>query len=361
MRKIYFFLMLMLSMRFSLIAQTRTEDFEIKIPKKKYSNALYNTIRYFDSRKNTSDFGTLLIGRKNILSSVIAKESMDIQISNLMYTSIDSSAKSGSLLFQVNSMKFSETTKYDNDIAIFKLKAKIYSIIDKKCYVIHSIDTSVQANFGGDMSYMIMISASNLISNELAKSLYKLPIDSNFIYSYQIEKLDSLDKIKIPLYSHKILKDGLYKSYETFKLQTPDMACKVSQQEDNSSSAVAIDENGKESSTDGKEIYAVVSDGTGYILVNEKYRRLKKESDDFYYNIDWEEIPEDLKVGNNSSNALFFIPISSGVGTPSLSMALPIGLIIGALNKNKDSEAKKIEIKIDYKTGNPIYSKTKYK
>jgi hypothetical protein len=358
MKNKYLLVLFNLSLFLSLTAQVRTENFEIIPSKKKYSNALYNHFKYFDSRKDTSHYGTLLIGRKNILSSVVAKESMNIQFINLMYSAIDASAKSGTLLFQINKMRFSETTKNDNDIATFQLKAKIYSVINKKCFVIHKIDTSIQASFGGDMSYMIMVSASNLIANELAKSLYKVPADTDFIYSYQIERLDSLEKLKIPLYSQKILKDGLYQSYESFKLQLPDKACSVLQKEENSNSVVLINELGKEIKNDTTKIYAIVYKGTGYILINEKYRRLEKEKDEFNFYIDWNEIPENLRTNNENRNLT--IPIGIGTGMTGATIPLPIGLIIGALNKNKNSEVRKIGIKIDYKTGGFIYNKTKF-
>jgi hypothetical protein len=368
MNKIYSTLISILLFSIALRAQVRAEDFEIKDSKKKYPSALYNTIKYFDARQDTSNFGILLIGKNDIPVQVKPKVKMDLQLTKLLLTQIDTSAKKGILFLLLNEMRFSESIKNDNDIAVFQLKAKIYSVINKKCYVIHNIDTNIQASFGGDMSYMIMVSASNLISNELAKSIYKAPTDTNFVYTYNIEKLDSiekhkvkildsLDKHKLQLYNENPLKDGLYQTFNSFKQQIPDMLCNVIMDNDSIKSIIIINGSTVES-IEGKEIYAIVAKGIGYIKINNRYRKLKKENDEFYFTLNENEISENSSNTRKNNNAIISVPISSGIiGVPGVSLALPIGLLIHAINSNKVPVIKKVKMQIDYHTGGFIIVK----
>jgi hypothetical protein len=331
------------------------ERFEIKTSKRKYPKALYGHIKFIEARMESNDIGFLLIGRNNLGRSVVIEDDLNQKFPDLLKALIDSTAKKDTLLFLLDAMRFSESTKYDKDSANFKLQATIFCKKGLKSYPIHKIDTTVIANFEGDMSYMIMVKASNLINTEIAKSLYKPIVEKDYIETYLITQKDSVNKSKLPLYTTVALKNGLYKSYAAFKMQQPDSICEVLEFGD---TIFSIKVNGRVLNSEDY-VYAIVHKNKAYIRINNYFAKIYKRQFDFYYSFN-----ENLLFQNTSTNGVpLFMPLG-GSGMNSVGNAaagLIGGLIINAVvNSQREKERQMIKMvtyKISYKNGEPIFVK----
>ncbi len=355
MKKIYTNFILIFSCILSMQGQSRAEDFEIKLSKKKYPNALYNQIKFIESREDSNDCGFLLVGRNNISTKVVMDRSLNQKFPKLLKALIDSTAKNDSLLFSLDELRFSETYKYDKEVANFKIRATIFCEKGLKSYPIHTIDTLITANFEGDMSYMIMIKASNFINDEITKSLYKSINENNYTRTYLLTKKDSINKSKLPLYILDTLKNGLYKNYAAFKMQQPNSACEVMKSGDtiNSVKVNRIALNAEDS------VYAIVCENTAYIRINNDFIRVYKRKFDLYFSFDENRFNEDASLGKFP----LIVPMGgTGINAAGNAAAGLIGgLIISAIVNNKrEKENETIKIityKINYKNGNPIFFK----
>ncbi len=294
MMKIYIYLVLILLSIININGQTKTEEFEIKPSKKRFSNALYNKILYYDNRGNKSNFGILKIGNNNSEAIVRPKYPMEEQIFNLFNSLIDSSAKNGQLLLEIKKFELSETL---NEIGYNTIKANMYCITADKCYKINSIDTIAKFDFGVDVSGMILASGTNIISKFIHRSLYKTNTDSiHFENILKIEKEKQPYINNFEAYKKGVIKDGLYFSFEAFKNQVPEYFCIVKKDSFENVSVKAIDGDSIEIENN-LTIYMAVHKGVCYYnFGNNSFVELTREDSGFYFN---KYIDVETNIGKN--------------------------------------------------------------
>jgi hypothetical protein len=347
MKKLYLLILLNLNLFLSLTAQVRAEDFEIKLSKKKHSNALYNKISYFDIRPDVSNFGAVKVGRNNEVALVKPKYPMSSQIENMFTSMVDSTAKNGRLILQLIQLELLESAN-ETEIGYSFFKADMYTVIDNKCLKINSIDTSLKFDFGADVTSMLIASTANMINYFVSQSLYKAPQDSNYLSLYLITKHDSIEKSKIPLYTIKELKDGVYYTYNAFKNQMPDNKCFIKMNKDKVEKVSPLTNEGTYFNS-SKIIFTAVYMGKCFINSEAEFVELKRENEDFYFVSIIHQNPSEGRV-------LAKIILNNGGYHRSINgnplVIMPLGFLI-----NTDGKNVKTKMRLNYQNGNSIFVK----
>jgi hypothetical protein len=351
MKKLYLLILFNLNLFLSLTAQSRAEDFEIRLSKKKYTNALYNKIIYSDIRGNKSHFGIIKVGENGYTTKVEPIYPMEEQVQNALLSMVDSTVQNGTLLLEIVKLEISESEK--GEIGYSKFKANMYSVLDSSCNKIYSIDTSLKYNFGVDVSGMLVAGSAAMVSNFILNCIHKTIQDStNYPELQKIAKNKQIDRSKVPAYFNSTLKDGVYLNFESFKNQLPLYYCIVEKDSLQDIKVKTMDGDGIALSNDIK-IYSVVYKGICYYnLGNNKYTILTKEINDFYFS---KYIDDGPKIGmiilRSALNGATIAPIGSS----------PI-LIFPGLGDEiiDDDETRKkalVKMKLHHISGRPVFVK----
>ena len=265
-----------------LFSQNRTEDFEITLPDKKVSNSLYKTIRFIDSRYDTSSIGIVQLGAFNKKAKVVPEIPFATQLSNVMNALRDATAKDGELLFQLRQFNFAELTGAMSEKGYCYLRAWLYSNKNGRYQKIASIDTVIFIK-AMDVTKALFRNGSKTITNFIADNLLKDATDLQYYSFRDILQIDSMEKNDIPLYTTSQMKEGLYETYRSFLNQTPDKQVTAESKDEKIASVKTINENGKTDKVKSKDVYAIVSNGKPFIATDYGYYPLQKINDDFYF------------------------------------------------------------------------------
>ncbi len=279
-RNIKLILLLFIICMMEMHGQSRAEDFEIKASKKRYPNALYNSIGLVDSRSNKSHFGHIKDANYGSVP-IIAASPLKVQIQSSIQSMIDSTAKSGALLLELIKLEVSESKK--GEIGYINFKANMFKVMDTNCYKISAVDTMYIYDFGFSVSAMLASGSANLVSNFIASCLYKNNLDTTKYYGLlDLIDIGITDKSKMPAYTNTYLKDGAYTSFESFRDQKPDYGCLIKSIGD-SISVKAMDSNRHEIKHDIGIFIAVQSGIAFFNNGMEDYKKLSKENGEFVF------------------------------------------------------------------------------
>lgn len=267
-----------------VFSQKHKEDFEIGVQEQKFQNCLYKTIKFIDSREDTSNLGIVLLGHGfgDSRTPVIPKTPLSLQLTNFLNSLTDSTAKNGELLFQMRKFNFVQTSGAAWSKRYCFIRAELYSKQNEKYQKLAFIDTLIY-NTGMNGTKNVLKNAKMTISNFLLNNLSSTRADSNYYTLSDISKMDSIEKTKIFVYNTSKFSDGLYSSYQSFMNQVPDRQISLKLNGKEISSVKTTNESGEPVSVSTKEVYAIVYEGRPYISTNYGYFPLEKINGEFVF------------------------------------------------------------------------------
>jgi hypothetical protein len=281
MGKLFLILISILINSNNLFSQIPVKDFEIALTKQKVKHSLYKTIQFVDSRYDTTNMGMVQIGAFDRRAMVVATIPISTQLTAVINSLTDATAKDGELLLQLRKLHFVEITGVTSQNGSVFLRAILYSKKGDSYQKITSIDTVVTVDFR-ELTKVLLKDAGKLITNLIADNL--LQQASPDLYSLNdIISIDSIEKRKIKLYNTAEYADGLYSSYKSFMDQVPDKQLIVEMENGKITSLKALKDNGKEIKVKEKDIYSIVYKGQPYIETDYGFYPLQKRNDDFYF------------------------------------------------------------------------------
>ena len=280
MKKIALIKILTLFFLFSF-SQNVIQPFEFSKPPSQTSNSLYNSIKLIDIRKDTSQLGVVQLGAFNKKAKVVAVNSLQEQLSHLMQNSIDISAKDGELLLLLRRFNLSETVGGMSEKGFCVLRAILFAKNKSRYEKIDSIDRFVTVA-SLDVTKELLKQGSGLLSNFVIDNLTK-PSSNALFYAYEdLFHFDSIEKAVLPVYQG-IYRDGLYKSFQSFANQTPDVeSMAVELTKSNNIKSVKTDDQHNEK-IKSNEFYALVHKQQPYIITDYGFYPLEKRGSDFYF------------------------------------------------------------------------------
>lgn len=283
MKKIFIIISVIIILYTKVFAQELREEYEIVIPNYKIPNSLYHSIRFVDSRIDTSNIGIVQVGLMNNKAKVFFKTPFVYQLQNVLNNLTDSTAKSGELLFQLRQFSLSEITGAFNEKGFCTLRALLYSKDGDNYKKLANLDTFLIIK-SFDVTKPLYKNSSKLIIELIADNLLRKAKDSCRFTLNEIIKIDSLEKRRIKIYNTDTYVEGLYYNYNSFKNQVPDEKVIVKTKKDSTIDYVSVlDTNNKYIKAKPKDMYSVVYNGKPYITTKYGYYPLYKLNDKFYF------------------------------------------------------------------------------
>ncbi len=265
-------------------AQTRTEDFKITLPESKVVNARYSTIHLLDIRDDTTDFGIVQKGAFNKRVNVVAETSLTVQLNNVLNAIIDNTAQHGELLFLLRRLSFAEVTGGMSERGYFQFRAVLFAIKNGEYQKVQTIDTVVVVK-AMDVTKKMFRVGSQTIIDFIVSAINKEPIPDFSLSKEQLPLIDSMEKIRLPLYTATTFTDGLYYNFQSFVNQQPDETG-VSAGFDKKGKVQKIsytNKKGEKTDIENQFIYAFVYNGKPYISGEFSCYPLEKKGNEFYF------------------------------------------------------------------------------
>ncbi|TCC99627.1 hypothetical protein [Pedobacter hiemivivus] len=276
-------LVILLGILFQCYAQEHTKKFKLLVPEQKALQSYYSSIRFIDSRSDTSAMGFVQTGMFNARAAVVAEPAFSTQLKDVFITLTDSNAVKKELLFQLRELRFSELTQSMSEKGTFSFRASLYAVENNNYRCIATIDTICILKSGIDVTNRLLKKSSNVIIDFLSANLSVKPLDSLLYTMSDIVKIDSIEKQSLKLYNASDFVPGLYTTYQFFVKQSPDAQISVKEKDGGVNEVHSLNSDGKQQKIKLKNVYAIVHNGKPYVATEYGYYPLNKRNDDFFY------------------------------------------------------------------------------
>lgn len=261
------------------------KDFKISTTKNIVDNSLYSQISLIDSREDKKSLGLLRIGGREKLIELVSETPFKNQIQEVIDSAINETATNDTIVFQLRNIQFIEHIDFFKFGCSFHLRFSTYKKINSIYYPITTIDTTTDINRSLFYSKRKLIRKAGInfqqnIINNLRKAYNK-----NIAFSLEdLSNIDSIEKSLMPLYTNKILKDGIYLTYQSFKNKIPDKSVYVEEVDDEE--IYKLFEKGTTNNFKKvriKKVYAIVWNGKAYISNFRRLILLKKSDNNYFF------------------------------------------------------------------------------
>ncbi|MDF2190422.1 hypothetical protein [Paraflavitalea sp. CAU 1676] len=270
---------------FTSIAQRTSEDFNITLPEQKVAHSRYNSFRLVDGRADSSDMGIVQLGAFNRKAFVRPVTPIAAQMQHVFRELIDTSAANGELVLLLRSLSFAEVTKAMSEKGYCYFRADLFAQSPAGYRAIDRIDTVILVS-SMDVTRAMFRRGSKTIGDFLAQNLVKEPTDQQDYSLADIIAYDSVQKRKLPVYNTATYREGVYRSFEAFVQQQPEVTnATVALGKNGIPEKVSIPDSaaGKPVKVKSKDLYALVYEGKPYIATDYGYYPLEKKNDDFLF------------------------------------------------------------------------------
>jgi hypothetical protein len=214
---------------------------------------------------------------------------LDYQLTRLMDSLTDSTAKNGELFLQLRLFNYAEVTGNISQKGRCYLRAVLYAKKGDQYQKINSLDTAAAIQVSPNLSKGALANGGKILAMFIADNLLKESADSTVYSLHDIKQIDSIEKQHTRLYTAKTYTDGVYMSYASFKDQVPDdLIIKADTTDSGNLFAVKVIRNGEKERIKPKDAYAAVYKGIPYIATKYGYYPIHKAGGDFFFTGDIE-------------------------------------------------------------------------
>lgn len=328
MKKIFIFL---LSTIFAQFSYSMDGDISIDL-KCKYHSPRYSHVVLIDNRQSNQYLGYVQTGMFNKRKILFYKGNFHNDLINLFK---NEEKQGDTLVLILDKIYLKEKTQFANELGFIEYKLSMYASTNDGSFrcILNKNETKELKAF--DITKTLKKGFNDLFCEFSSYASQAPNYDNDTRYTYsEVLHLDSVEKLKIPMYNNFEIKKGLYENFSQFQINQPNIRDIIIDNSGNKTKVFYIDHHTKKKvRLDPNNIYAV-SDGIS-LLKSTLYgfSKIKKEGNDFYYN-------DYLDENNPDMGAYTFGYILGG----------PI--VASSLLYAKESALYKI--KIDYKTGEAI-------
>lgn len=299
------------------------------------SHPNFTRVNVIDKRISNQTLGFVQVGVFRRIAQVVFQGNLADSLANYFLEKDTIGKTQNELTFMLYELYLSEETDASGETGRLKLSMRLFSKEnDEKYSEILSID-SVYTFDALDVTRKLLRSVSQHMCEISAKaSEMNLTKPGNTVrYSFsELQSLDSLEKLRIPIYNVDKFNAGIFKTYERFKINTPDSSI-ITIDESNPKKIKVFKWNGKRKKrVDCRDVYAV-SDGNSLFKATAiGFYKLQKINNDFYY------------VGQTSFSN------SNNVAE----MAFTFGLVGAAIASGAERNTGLFRFRISYLKGNSI-------
>ncbi|ADB41954.1 hypothetical protein Slin_5992 [Spirosoma linguale DSM 74] len=298
----------------------------------------FQSVKVIDTRSQNQFLGTVQNGAFNTSTEIVC-----MGLTDSLAAYFTGSTLNTPLVITLNEFFVNELRGSTSEIGRFRLAARFFTANAPDQYnELITIDT-IYTTKGGDVTKKLLRSVSEqfcVLAQQVTSLARQKTLSDTATYSYQdLLTLDSLEKMKLPMYRDNQPKAGIYRNFRQFVMNEPEPAVELTIEERKNMTLVyALNEKRKKKVKLLPEGLFAVSDGT--ILLRATglgfYKMVKKGSD-FYY---WRPRQS----------------YSSSVPVPLMGMGYGAvgGLIAGAMQAASKEDNRWLLQKVNHRRGNSV-------
>ncbi len=275
-----------------LLGQTFIEYFGFKSMNKGTQKAYYSTIKTIDSRFDNSNLGVIHDFR--IINMSLKPRSKPVVVMNeepfvKMFQRIvdaykDNTVEEGELLIQIRQFNFWEKAHIFKEEGFFRFKAYLYQKVNLGYKVLDEIDTIISSK-SAMIANRLFKGAQDLAIHFIEKNINRKSNDDK-VYTYKqiTDEVELLEKKIIPIYNDSIYQNGIFKTFESFKNNRPDInEIETTMYGDSLLDVKAKNEKGRFKYVKPKKIYAVCVTNQLYIATDYGFYKLTRYQHNFFF------------------------------------------------------------------------------
>lgn len=287
----YPLLLLVMIFPAALVFAQRDVELVFKPPKRFHTQKslahLYDQIDFLDSRSRPA-IGAIATGLlKNNDGVLVLRQPVKLQLMTIMDTLLTgpglatgtSSSGHGELLFQLRKFNYVEASA----TRFCYLTATLYSRNDDRYRKLLTMDTvfiikdgAIEADLAQDGWFAL--------TDFIRTGLTERPADTTSYSLYDLGRMDSIEQHRLPLYTDTVWVDGLYRDYNSFCQQRPDLQCMVKLNKKGEMRSVKVlGPDGKVMEQKPRDVYAVVYQGQAYIATEYGFYPLMRTESDLLF------------------------------------------------------------------------------
>ena len=249
---------------------------------------LFSKVNIIDKRVENQSLGFIQNGAFNSVNEIIFLGNLKDSLAKFFLTENDSTTTNSELTILLLDLNLSEQTYSFSEKGRLKLAMRLFTSSNNVYFKeILNID-SVYFVKAGDVTKRLLNSVSVQLFNisKLAEGnkFNYLPNSPNYTLQ-ELNAIDSIEKLKIPIYNTNKVKPGIYLNYKNFSANEPDSSIiEIAIKNERKIVVFSLDkESNQRTIIDNKNVYAV-SDGTTVLKATQiGFYKLEKKENDFYY------------------------------------------------------------------------------
>lgn len=268
----------------ALFSQDKVKDFALEYNGGKVPVSAYSSLKLIDSREDTTCFGVVRLGMLDKEAKVVPSTNFQTQLGVLLTKMNGEGAGKNEMIFQLRRLKFVEKAEAGKEFGYCFFRANILTPFEGNFKLVSAIDTFIVVESKKEVTKQIIQNANNTIISFFKDALAKDITQSEQLSFNDIMKIDSIEKSKIKVYTTDHYVNGVYRSFESFKDQTPDYSLFSITFEDGEITEIkAKNDKGRLKKIISDDVYAIVNNGKPYISAQFGYYPLVKNNNDFYF------------------------------------------------------------------------------
>lgn len=245
----------------------------------------FTKVDVIDKRISNQTLGFIQLGAFNRVIPLEFPGSLPDSIAK--YFLEEDNNKQRELTILLYELYVSEKTEVFTETGRLKLSMRLFAKEYQEKYTeILSIDSIYMINSSADVTTRLLHSISTHLCeiSTMAKEIDSFENPNGISYSMEeLQSLDSLEKMQIPMYNVTKYNSGIFMNYEQFKNNTPDSSMIKIDTRESKKIKVFKYTNGKKKKLDCKTVYAVSDGNTLLKATSIGFYKLQKVGDDFYY------------------------------------------------------------------------------
>lgn len=258
------------------------EYFHLTTTSNSVYGSLYNTVHFIDSRTNSKNLGFVYSekGLRKLL--VMPEQNFQEQFENLFLNCCDSALGKGELIVQFRRFEFIDVRQMGPDYSYCELRIQLYEKKDSLIFPLALLDTIVSLDVINKEKLFQL--SSDAITGFVTTNLLLTSKSKSTFSFFEVTAIDSVEKYALKLYSDPIYTDGLYKDFNSFKNQKPDLKLvNVVFKDGRAHRVIYKNKRGKPEALEPGTFYAFVFKGLPYIVSQYGYYALVKKNTELLF------------------------------------------------------------------------------
>ncbi len=271
----------------------------------------FGKVTVLDYSYNGNIIGYVQNGYSNSISPITFTGSLKDSLQRFFISPVQG-AQGRELFIYLYTFFITENRDEAGEAGHFKLFMRFFTNTDNGRYTeLQALDTIYSARALSVHKVLLRAVSEHLC--EIAQSVSKIEfIPSSNTYTYnELVHLDSIEKLKIPVYNAPAIKKGVFHNYHQFELNIPDERdIYIDSSPRGNFIAYTMHGSHKRRFNFDKEIYAVCDGTTTLVRMQNVLSPLKKENFDFYFNVK----QSSFDAGQASGSYLMFGLVGYAIG-----------------------------------------------